>query len=170
MAHSARFWMSTPWLPTQSVSRPLAASQAPTAVSGSSGNPVTRLLRMSMRTVMRGSARMRRRPQPCRRARRRRRHCPPPRLPKRRRAGHKRARNIDHRRQHLVIDIDKLGRVERSGTRRGHDQRHAFTGVPHLVERERIVGRRDRGPAAPHQRQVGRGPVLLGMGLSPSAT
>src|SRR6185437_346193 len=44
-----------------------------------------------------------------------------------------------HRRQHLVVDIDELGRIPRTRLAVGDDQRNALADIAHLVDRQGIV-------------------------------
>ena len=78
-------------------------------------------------------------------------------VPDRRRADFKRIRHAHDGREGLVVDAHQLGGVLGGRARRRHDHGHALAGMPHLVDRERMVGRLHHRPAvAPGERNVAR--------------
>ena len=56
----------------------------------------------------------------------------------------RRGGGLDHRRQHLVIDLDGLGAVLRRMHGLGDDHRHRLADEARLVGRQRIMRRLER--------------------------
>ena len=154
--HSERFWIRMPWPPARRVCWPLAGSYRPMAAAGSSGRPVTRLLRSSMRVTWAAranaastSARL-------------------PRSPSQHRLsgawsqiagapGATASATLDHGGQRLVVHPHQVGGLDGGGARLGDDHRHALAGVAHLVDGERIVRRLGDGASlAMGERHVAR--------------
>ena len=76
-------------------------------------------------------------------------------IPDERRVGSGGGRGVGDRRQRLVVDEHRLGRVLRPSLRLGHDHRHGLAHIPRLVDRQqRVVAHEDLGSAGAVQLEI----------------